>query len=185
MGAAPAAVSESKPEDGHRSRGARRSSCLDPLGAGAGAREGRRAALPSRPGQRLGVGAVVADRAERCARWTISETSQLGQSQCRPQERQVSQGDEAAAVDHHDRLGAAAAHLAQAPPRSARAAGPSAGRPSAYRAPRPGAGGGRRPGEPVRSGAAETRTSGRGVAVPASSTAPRSAARWRATARAS
>ena len=90
MGARPAGGVGVEPEDRHRGEplGQQR---LDLLGAGAGPRQGRRVAVRAGPRQRLGVGAVVADQPPGW-RWTISETSQLGQPQWWPQERQVSHG---------------------------------------------------------------------------------------------
>ena len=79
-----------EPEDRHR-RQALAQQRLDPLGAGAGPRERRRGAL--RAGPRRGSAWAQWWQTRRPLwRWTISETSQLGQLQWCPQERQVSQG---------------------------------------------------------------------------------------------
>ena len=117
-------------------------------------------------------------------RWTISETSQLGQSQWRPQERQVSQG----AKPRRLIITIALAPAARTSPSASRVAGCSGPpRGSVARMSRTSTGGMPRPS--TRRGSSRrgssSQVSGRGVAVPATSTAPHSRARWRATARAS
>ena len=129
---APAAVSESRRKTGigaSRSREQR----LDPLGAGA-----RRArAWSSRTrGQARGSGSAWAQwwqTRRPLWRWTISETSQLGQPQWCPQERQVSQGAKPRRLISTIALPPARADLLQRLPGRRRAAGPSAGRPRACR----------------------------------------------------
>ena len=117
-------------------------------------------------------------------RWTISETSQLGQSQWCPQERQVSQGAKPRRLIITIAL-APARRTSSSASQVAACRGPERG--SAERMSSTSTGGRRRPstrrGSSTRGSSSQD--SGRGVAVPATSTAPHSAARWRATARAS
>ena len=119
-------------------------------------------------GQRLGVAAVMAAQAAG-SRWTTSETSQCGQPQARRTTRQAQVRRPAAAVDHHDRLAAAAPQARRAPRGCAGAAGPRDRRARACRGSRPPAGRGRR-----RARAA------RGARAPASSRAAASPSRRRA-----
>ncbi len=80
-----------EPEDRHRVEAAGQQR-LDLLGADAGPRQ---SVVESQSGQDAGSGSAWAQwwqTRRPLWRWTISETSQLGQLQCRPQERQVSQG---------------------------------------------------------------------------------------------
>ena len=124
------------------------------------------------PRQRLGVGAVVADEAAAVAVDDQRDVA-VGAVPVVPAGAAGEPGGEAAAVDHHDRLGAGARGRPPAPPRCRGAAAPSAGRPRACRAAR--TGGMRRPS--TRRGSSSrgssSQVSGRGVAVPATSTAPR------------
>ena len=119
------------------------------------------------------------------SRWTISETSQLGQLQCRPQERQVSQGAKPRRLTITIAF-VPAARTASSASQVSGCSGPERGSALAHvehphrrhRAPVDAA-------SAARSRGSSSQDSGRGVAVPATSTAPHSAARRRATARAS
>ena len=117
-------------------------------------------------------------------RWTISETSQLGQPQWCPQERQVSQG----AKPRRFIITIALAPAARTPSSAAQVCGCSGPeRGSASRMSTRLTGGIRNPSTRLGSSSrgSSSHDSGRGVAVPATSTAPASTARLRATARAS
>ena len=179
----PAAVSESSRKTGIGPRRSRQQ-LLDPLGAGAGPRERGRAALGAGARQRLGVGAVVADEAPAAAVDDQRDVA-VGAAPVAAAGAAVEPGGEAAAVDHHDRLGARRADRLERLPGGRRGAGPERG--SASRMSSTSTGGIGRPS--TRRGSSSrgssSQLSGRGVAVPATSTAPRSAARRRATARAS
>ena len=112
------------------------------------------------------------------SRWRTSETSQCGHSQACPQERQVRWVDQPAPVDQQDRLAPLPRDLVE------RLAGPRVKRPwdrlRACRRSPPAAAAGRRRGCGSSSRSSSCQLSGRGVAVPQTSTAPASAARRRA-----
>ena len=118
----------------------------------------------------------------RAPRWSTSVTSQFGHSHTRAQRAAREEVRPAAPVQQHDRLLPAAPHLVE---RLARALVERPGR-AGHRRPAPPAAAGARPRAPAaRSARSAAMLSGRGVALPATSSAPSSAARRSATARAS
>ena len=147
----------------------------------------RESVVESQSGQARGSGSEWAQwwQTIRPAwRWTISETSQLGQPQWRPQERQVSQG----AKPRRLAITIALAPAARTPSSASQVAGCSGPeRGSASRMSSTSTGGMPRPSTRLGSSTrgSSSHDSGRGVAVPATSTAPQSSARLRATVRAS
>ena len=156
---------------------------LDTLGAGAGASQGYRATLGTSPRRRLGVTAVVAGespgrpvRDQRDVAIRAAPVMAAGAA--------ADIGRKAAPVDQHDRLAPFPAHLLQriegrGPSGPPRGSAPRMSTISTGGSPCPST----RLGSSSRGSASQV--SGRGVAVPASSTAPASALRRRATRRAS
>ena len=123
-------------------------------------------------GTRLGMPAVVTAKRPSRARCRTSETSQFGQRHARPHSWQLRCGD-------HPRRGTMtiafppfARGARRAPRAFARGAGPRARRARACRRSRPAAGRRRPPAPGARRRSSRSQLSGRGVAEPATSTAP-------------
>ena len=103
-----------EPEDRHR-RQALGQQRLDLLGADPGPGERGRVALSAGPRQRLAVGAVVADEAPDVAVDDQRDVA-VGAVPVMATGAAGEPGSEAAAVDHHDRLGPGGAHALQRVP---------------------------------------------------------------------
>ena len=180
---APAAVSESSRKTGiGASRSASSASiCSVPAPA-------RESVVEPHSGQARGSGSAWAQwwqTRRPLWRWTISETSQLGQSQWCPQERQVSQG----AKPRRLIITIALAPAARTSSSASQVVGVQRARARVglahVDAPRPAACGGRRRGAAAPAAAAPASSPAAASRCRRRSTAPHSAARRRATARAS
>ena len=119
-------------EDRHRRRAARAAA---PRSARCRRRPARASSrrTPGRPAARARCGRSGGRRGGRCSRWTISETSQFGQPQWCPQERQVSQGAKPRRLIITIALLAGGADLLQRRPGVGVQRARSAGRPRACR----------------------------------------------------
>ena len=107
----PAAVSESRRKTGIGASRSASSASIRSVPAPA-----RESVVEPHSGQARGSGSAWAQwwqTRRPLWRWTISETSQLGQLPVAPAGAAGEPGGEAAAVDHHDRLGAGPAHPLQ------------------------------------------------------------------------
>ncbi len=182
MGATAAGRVGVEAEDRHRRQplGQQR---LDLLGADAGARERGRVAIAAGARQRLGMGAVMADEAAAVAVDDQRDVA-VGTVPVTPAGPAGEPGREAAPVDHHDRLRPGLADAAERLPGGGmQRAGAGIGLAHVEHPHRRHRAAVDAVGQLQRG--SSSHDSGRGVAVPATSTAPHSAARRRATVRAS